>query len=237
MERRIASSSNPKMKTFSGFPSGKVRVIDLPTSVFSGLVPLIDDLAELKLTLHVLWRLRQQRGAMRYLRYNDLASDELLLTSLRQASQKKNTTSLLRSALNRAVERGTLLRVEPPASTNSGALYFANTPKGRAAVEAISQGAWPEDVEAPARPNIFTLYEQNIGLLTPLIAEELREAERTYPDSWIEEAFREAVKLNKRSWKYIHAILERWSTEGKEDDREERSAEAKRRRYLEWKND
>jgi len=224
------------MKTFSGFPSGKVRVIDLPSSVFSELVPLIDDLAELKVTLHILWRLRQQRGAMCYLRYDDLASDDVLLASLRQVSEKRNPTSMIRTALNRAVERGTLLRIEPPKEANSAALYFANTPKGRAAVEAISQGAWPEEIEAAARPNIFTLYEQNIGLLTPLIAEELREAEQTYPTSWIEDAFREAVKLNKRSWKYIHAILERWSTEGKEENQDQRSAETKRRRYLEWKH-
>jgi len=57
------------------------------------------------------------------------------------------------------------------------------------------------------RPNIFILYEQNIGLLTPPIADELRQAEQTYPAGWIEEAFREAVSLNKRSWRYIRAIL------------------------------
>ena len=66
-----------------------------------------------------------------------------------------------------------------------------------------------------SRPDIFVLYEQNIGLLTPPIADELRQAEQTYPAGWIEEAFREAVALNKRSWRYIHAILERWRTQGR----------------------
>jgi len=224
------------MKTFSGFPSGKVRVVGLPRSVFTELIPLIDDLAELKLTLHVLWRLRQQRGTMRYLRLDDLVSDDVLLSSLAETSGGEGPTRVLRSALGRAVERGTLLRVEPPEEAGTGALYFANTPKGRAAVEAISRGARPDEIEVGERPNIFTLYEQNIGMLTPLITEELREAEETYPTSWIEEAFREAVSLNKRSWRYIHAILERWSTEGKDEDRGPRSAEADRRRYLEWKH-
>jgi DnaD/phage-associated family protein len=222
------------MKTFSGFPSGRVRVVGIPASVFAELIPIIDDLAELKLTLHILWRLRQQRGKMRYLRFDDLASDDVLLSSLAEASEGKRPTAALRDALGRAVERGTLLRVEPPKARQSTALYFANTPKGRAAAQAISRGVQPEDVEVQGRPNVFTLYEQNIGMLTPLIAEELREAEQTYPASWIEEAFREAVSLNKRSWKYIHAILERWSTEGKDEDRSGRSAEADRRRYLEW---
>jgi DnaD/phage-associated family protein len=121
--------------------------------------------------------------------------------------------------LHRAVERGTLLRAEAPDGRTDEDLLFANTPKGRAAVEAIARGAWPEEIDTAGRPNIFTLYEQNIGMLTPIIAEELREAEQTYPAGWIEDAFREAVSLNKRSWKYIHAILRRWRTEGKASTR------------------
>lgn len=65
------------------------------------------------------------------------------------------------------------------------------------------------------RPNIFSLYEQNIGLLSPLIAEELRDAAEHYPEEWIDAAFREAVQYNKRKWSYIRAILRRWETEGK----------------------
>ena len=66
-----------------------------------------------------------------------------------------------------------------------------------------------------ASPNIFSLYEANIGMLTPMIADDLREAESLYPASWIEDAFREAVEQNKRSWRYVERILERWSQEGK----------------------
>ena len=66
------------------------------------------------------------------------------------------------------------------------------------------------------RPNIFVLYEQNIGLLSPMIAEELKEAADHYPTDWIEAAFREAVLYNKRNWKYIRAILRRWETEGRQ---------------------
>src|SRR5574337_591653 len=65
------------------------------------------------------------------------------------------------------------------------------------------------------RPNIFALYEQNIGMLPPLLAEELREAAETYPPEWIEEAFRLAVQQNKRRWSYIRAILKRWHSDGK----------------------
>jgi DnaD/phage-associated family protein len=218
------------MKTFSGFPSGRVRIVSLPRPVFTDLIPIIDDLAELKLTLHVLWRLSQQEGTLRCLRFEDLASDAVLLAGLGE-----HPAEALRSALGRAIERGTLLRAEAQSGRPDEDLYFANTPKGRAAVGAIARGSWPEEIDTPGRPNIFTLYEQNIGMLTPLIAEQLREAERTFPAAWIEDAFREAVSLNKRSWKYIHAILERWQIEGRDESSDRHSEEADRRRYLEWK--
>ena len=211
------------MKTFSGFPAGKVRSVSTPEPVFTELIPIIDDLAELKLSLHVIWRLGQQQAKVRYLRHADLASDQVLLSSLGDSP-----IEALEAALARALERGTLLK----ASDADDDIYFANSPKGRAAVKAISRGEWPDDVELAARPNVFTLYEQNIGMLTPLIAEELREAEQVYPAEWIDEAFREAVSLNKRSWKYIRAILERWRAEGKEDEKGRRAGEADRQRYV-----
>lgn len=213
---------------FSGFPPGKVRSASIPEPVFTELIPLIDDLAELKLTLHVLWRLGRQRGKVRYLRRADLAADQVLLAGLGDAPAEA-----LGQALERAVERGTLLRVETTTGETAEPLYFANTPIGRAAVEAIARGEWPDELESAARPNVFTLYEQNIGLLTPLIADELREAEQIYPAAWIEDAVREAVSLNKRSWRYIRAILERWRTEGRGDEAGRRPAEADRRRYIE----
>lgn len=220
------------MKTFSGFPPGKVRSAILPEPVFTELVPLIDDLAELKLTLHVLWRLGRQQSKVRYLRRADLASDQVLLSGLGDAPAE-----LLNRALARTVERGTLLRVEAAIGDTSEELYFANTPRGRAAVETIARGEWPDGLESAGRSNIFTLYEQNVGLLTPLIADELREAERDYPAEWIEEAFREAVSANKRSWKYIRTILERWDNEGRGERTSRRTSEADRRRYIEWKDD
>lgn len=75
------------------------------------------------------------------------------------------------------------------------------------------------------RPNIFALYEQNIGLLTPLLAEKLQDAEGRYPLDWIEAAFEEAVTNNKRNWRYIERILERWAVEGMNSGKDRGPAE------------
>jgi DnaD/phage-associated family protein len=71
------------------------------------------------------------------------------------------------------------------------------------------------DADTAEQTSIFELYEQNIGLLTPILAEKLQDAEGRYPNDWIEAAFDEAVTNNKRSWRYIERILERWAAEGK----------------------
>ena len=107
-------------------------------------------------------------------------------------------------------------------------IYFLNTAADRKAVDKIKNGelalaglkaggqAQP-DLDTSPPPNIFTLYEQNVGMLTPMIAEELREAEKFYPEGWIEEAIKEATKQGIHKWSYISAILERWAKEGKKD--------------------
>jgi DnaD/phage-associated family protein len=102
---------------------------------------------------------------------------------------------------------------------------FLNTPAHRQLVARLARGeqrlelgpAPPPAVLPARRPTIFELYEQNVGLLTPLLVEELREAAETYPPDWLEEAFREAVGYNRRHWRYVRRILEKWATEGRGD--------------------
>jgi DnaD/phage-associated family protein len=62
--------------------------------------------------------------------------------------------------------------------------------------------------EYETRPNIYKLYEENVGMITPIIAEELKDIEESYPDGWFLDALKESVKMNIRNLKYIRAILE-----------------------------
>lgn len=196
------------MKIFSGFPAGKLAVTPLPNLFFSELAPAIDDLAELKVTLHIFWLVAHSKTAC--VRASDLRADPTLAQSLVAAN------AALEPALARAVARGTLLH----ARVADDDWYFPNTERGRRAFEKIEnettpRARAPEPASTDARPNIFALYEQNIGLLTPLLADELKEAERDYPSEWIAEAIKLAVEHNKRSWRYARGILERWKREGR----------------------
>ncbi|MEP7287444.1 MAG: DnaD domain protein [Chloroflexota bacterium] len=204
-------------QSFKGFPAGKTSSVQVPTLFFSELLPQIDDLAELKLTVYCFWALQQREGKYRYIRLRDMLDDRLLLAGLGDGTI--SAEQALQAALDSAVARGTLLHVVVPQIEDH--LYFMNTEKGRAAVEALEHGDWrPGPHSSPIaliaeRPNIFVLYEQNIGPLTPMLGDILRDAENTYPADWVAEAMKIAVESNKRNWRYVEAILRRWTTEGK----------------------
>jgi DnaD/phage-associated family protein len=261
-----------KSTGFIGFPDIKMKPVIIPDHFFIELLPQIDDLAELKLTLHCFWLLNEQSGELRYLRGDDLRADPKLLQSLALDSDLRTPQETLTDALQRAVARNTLLKLEIEAveeeqgarSKGQGAAgaggeasnlqsklqtpnskiedwYFMNTVKGRQTLALIRQGklkdlaaAIPDEARLRIkRPNIYVLYEQNISLMTPLIADQLRDLEKTYSPDWIEEAFEIAVSRNRRSLRYIQTILRRWETEGKDLKSHEesgRDADTQRRR-------
>ncbi|HET6444782.1 MAG TPA: DnaD domain protein [candidate division Zixibacteria bacterium] len=210
------------MVGFPGFPNGKLRQTQIPSLFFSELLPHIDDLAELKVTLYAFWSLSQKEGAVRFMRLADFLSDQLLMEGMGQ--NQESAKEALEKGIELSIARGTLLQVTAESPDGTLDLYFMNTEKGRAAVEGITRGQWrplPDENEPITlmlnRPNIFVLYEQNIGSLTPLLADQLRDAEETYAPDWIEEAISLAVQNNARKWTYVLAILERWRMEGKRD--------------------
>lgn len=228
------------MRKFEGFPPGKVRHTAIPAPFFTELLPAIDHLGELKLTLYVFWRLDRMEGNFRYLWKNDFLADERLMEALAASGQPAD--EVLEEALQRATARGSLLAVKVQVKGKQDTAYFLNTERGRTAVLAIQRGHWqptrepqPGSELAPEPPNIYQLYEAHIGPLTPLIAETLLEAEETYPPTWVEEAFRIAVENNVRRWRYIEAILRSWQEEGRDERGVRGDSEKDRRRYVRGK--
>ena len=199
---------------FAGFPA-KANSTQIPNPFFSELLPQIDDLYELKVTLYCFWGVQQREGEYRYVTRRDMRSDTLLMAMFGKTPESAEAG--LTKAIERAIARGTLLHV----IVEGEDIYFMNTARGRGAIEALEHGDWTPGKNGQIigliveRPNIFTLYEQNIGALTPILGDTLRDAEATYPAEWIVEAMTIAVENNKRNWRYVEAIMKRWATEGK----------------------
>jgi DNA replication protein len=183
----------------------------LPNAFFSQMLPKITEMAELKVVLYVSYLIQRRQGHPPFVTYEELLSQKLI-TAMDEG--------VIRKALDSAVEDRVLVHSTIKITEESKDVYFGNTESDKERFADFKSGrsspgaTMPEDGE-PGR-NIFTLYEQNIGIITPIIAEELKEAERLYPSRWIAEAFKEAVTMNKRRWKYIARILESWASEGKD---------------------
>jgi DNA replication protein len=203
-------------KTFAGVPAGRVDVTPLPNVIFAQVLPEIDDLAEAQVTLHVFYVLYHKKGSPRFVTLDELKADATLRRALAQGGQP--IEEILARGLKKAEARGTLLRVV----SGGEDWYLFNTAESRTAIERLERGEWHPGTTvrraepvAEEVPNIFKLYEQNIGALTPLIAEELKEAEKEYPPQVIKDAFRIATENNVRKWSYVRAILEDWTREGR----------------------
>lgn len=66
----------------------------------------------------------------------------------------------------------------------------------------------------PDLAELIKIYESEIGLITPMAAEQIKDIAQTYSLEWFREAVAEAVKANVRRLSYVQSILERWTTEG-----------------------
>ena len=204
------------MTDFGGFKQ-KERLIKVPESFLAELLPHIENLPELKVTLYCFWRLQHEGNRTPCLRESDILADsEFVVGNISSAGKAS-----IREGLEKAVERGTLLRVVDEANTPI-ILYFVNTPRGRAMAQGLASGKWQFDSgdewllsARQERLNIYGLYEKNIGPLTPIIAEKLRDCEDTYSDQWVREAIELAVNRNKRNLSYVEGILKRWQAEGR----------------------
>lgn len=206
------------MDKFTGFTSSETFT-QLPDS-FIHLLKEIDDIAELKVTLYAIWRIEQIEGHFRALCETDFETDALGLG-----------LNEIQLGLEKSVERGTLLK----SAHKADVFYFLNSPRGRLAAEAFAKGQWRESAKIMSTPmrksNIFKLYEENIGALTPLLSDMLREAEKNYPGMWFEEAFEIAVSRNIRNWKYVEAILTRWKEKGKDERQNKQDPVQDAKRY------
>ena len=197
-------------------PSIKKMGVSVPESFFTQIMPVVRDIVELKVILYIFHCLSQKATNPAFVTHNELLSSGpsfLLLT-------KEDFLKALKSA----VKDGAFLHSNLGLKNKHQDTFLANTESNKEIIEQIKRGELSlkdvsditeeEQVRHPSL-NIFVLYEQNIGMITPILSDELKAATELYPAQWIEEAFKEAVLLNKRSWRYIARILERWAREGK----------------------
>jgi len=213
------------MAKFDGFPAGPLQVTPLPNAFFTQVLPELEDPAEIKVLLHLFWLLHQagRRRRAPAVSRSALLADATLARSLDQLGGDRQ--ALLDRGITAGLERGTILAFQTVTLSQPETWYCLNNAAGRRTLDDVTAGRLvlpaasilvpPPPPGARPRPDIYTLYEREIGLLTPLIVEELKEAEALFPADWIVDAFAEAGRRGKRRWRYVRAILDRWGSEGR----------------------
>lgn len=210
------------MEKFKGFDrgSGSVR---LPEQFFTLLLPSIDDIDELKVTLYCLWRVQVREGDLLYLKEDEILSDQDFVAGFSESDD--DSPSRIKKALERAVSRGSLLMTKTRGERSDHILYFANTERSLQAIRGLQSGLWDINdsissaISTAPRESIFSVYEHNMGPLTPLLAENLYDLVDEYTEAAVVEAISIAVRNNARRLSYVEAILKRWMTDGRNGER------------------
>jgi DnaD/phage-associated family protein len=129
--------------------------------------------------------------------------------------------------LQALLKAGFLLQFVSSASNQT--VLLPGTPSGRENLSKLEKKQItldelkPSAAAARERPNLFKLYEDNIGPLTPMVADLLQEDAREFPADWFEDAIKEALNHNARKWSYVRAILKNWKENGREKTNEKDS--------------
>ena len=212
----------------------------VPNAVLGRVLSSIDDADEIRLILRAIWLLEHQRGYPRYITRDNLQRDRVLSVVIPDQS---DFDRILRSA----TERGIFVE----ASINDTPCLMFNTESARRASIEVSSttrnsdngnDGWETAAASTGSADAFGAYEENIGILSPMIRQSILAALEDFTDEDITHAVRIAVENESRSWSFVAGVLRRWARDGIPHERADRTAggapdrerisQAELRRYL-----
>jgi len=134
---------------FTGFTTDKL--VGLPPELFSEVLPQITLPSELKITLHVFYRMSRQRGpAPRRVSWDELAGDKTLRRGLRAISKLRPPDELLSEGLDAGISESGMwsLAHHDHTSEPSGAISWK--PSSVTLIFETPHAVWPNRVRLTA---------------------------------------------------------------------------------------
>ena len=228
-------------QSINGFPlPDDFATTRIPNTVLGRVLSTIEDADEIKLILRAIWLLEHQRGYPRYITSDDLRRDRVLSVVI---PNQPEFDRILKSA----IERGVFVE----ATINDNICLMFNTESARRASIEVSPttdnlnkngNGWEAPATSTAPADAFRAYEENIGILSPMIRQSILAALEDFTDEDITRAIRIAVENESRSWSFVAGVLRRWARDGIPHERtdgtagggsdRERISQAELRRYL-----
>lgn len=218
-----------------GFPE-PMTYTPIPDSVLGKSLVEFTDGDLLRCFLRILWHLYRSKDKIKSVDVTTLNSDSVIRAIL--ANRATPDLSRLSTALKEMHGFGLLMFARVGEDTKNPKILL-HTQHNAKRIEASSWQSTDliEPTQALANTssesNVFELYEQNIGLITPLVADELKDMENQYPIAWVEEAIGLSVIYNRKSIRYISRILERWRNEGRDGGSRGNSQTVRAKDYIE----
>ncbi|MCC6674065.1 MAG: DnaD domain protein [Thermomicrobiales bacterium] len=211
MNDRVATTAPPSSQ------------IPIPREFLTDRIASIDDPTELHVTLTV-FRLAADSGSNPpAVSEASIMRDPVLARTFHDDRKSSKLSQRIRRGLQYATARESIVQVVLSADEHEERWYIPASDEHRTALAAVlaDPGSWqvtvPGAVIVATAPSVFSLYEKNIGMLTPLLVDQIETAMELYPLEWIEDAILEAVSYNKRNWRYVQRVLENWSVNGRGD--------------------
>ena len=197
---------------------GSTRV---PNAVLSAVLNEVEESETVKLILRAVWLLERQRGFPASITVNELRHDRVLVCVFK--SQER-----FDAALDQSLNLGVLIKFE----LNNADALMLNTVSATRQVEhakdtqpeSIEDDGWDASVGAEMPDDAFRAYEENIGILSPMIRENITAALQDFSDQDIIEAIKIAVENENRSWSYVAGVLRKWARDGVPNDRRTRTS-------------
>ena len=196
-------------------PPATSRLVPLPAHFVAHILPQIVSIVELKVTLHLFALVTRQAVRPRRVSWDMLCDDETLLQSLQVTAVHSRPRDLLAEGLSAAVQRGTFIHVVRADSHGRAVNWYLVRTATNQAWAARHDGVLDGDVVVVPTP-VLAVYEQHIGVVSPMILAEIQQAQQRYPEAWIVDAIHEAVVANSHSWRYVAKILARWARDGRQ---------------------
>lgn len=186
----------------------------MPSPVLASLLEEIHDIDELKIILRTIWKLHSKKaGTWRSITQSELCADRTVAAMLQ--TEGIELEKRVSKALSAATSKGVFLVWKRSKDDE----YLLNTEPNRRLVMRSSSPPKRQEPYAPeTRQNLgpppaeglaIRAYEENIGEITPMVAESIRDSLAFHTEQEIASAIRTAVEANARNWSYVAAVLKR----------------------------
>ncbi|MFL2664955.1 MAG: DnaD domain protein [Dehalococcoidia bacterium] len=204
-----------------GFPLG-VKNIPTPAPLFSTYLEKYESLEEVKILLKIIHSLYLKKDFPAFLYTKELLSDPIMLKIY--DNEKENINEGIKNSLISLEDKGIIILI---IDDENNERIFINTDQVRKHIQrqgiekdfSYNQfGSGIVDLSSEKQNPVITLYENNIGYITPIIYESIHNALIEYEEADILDAIKIASENNVKNWKYIETILKRWLSEGKEKE-------------------